>query len=246
MAHNSSWDPLERALEAFQRGDSEATLTVHHELGGPDPLPVSHFFRGESEMPDLEIRALDLCRGRVLDLGAGVGGHALELQRRGLEVVAADVLPAAVRIMEARGVLRPIRLNWETAELQPEWDTIILLMNGPGIAGTLEGLGRFLETVAQGLATGGQVLLDSTVLPEMEQAAERDEWGVPVDKDGRYPGELHYQLEFEGIRGEPFPHLFVDPGTLAHVARQAGLVTVEVLDRDEEGRYLARLAPSRA
>jgi len=244
MTPNPAWDPLERALAAFQGGDRTASLMVHHDLGGPDPLPASHFFRGAAEMPALELRALELCRGRVLDLGAGVGGHALELQRRGLEVVAADVLPAAVRIMEARGVLRPIRLNWETAELQPEWDTIILLMNGPGIAGTLEGLERFLGVVAHGLAPGGQVLLDSTVLPEMEQARERDERGVPVDGDGRYPGELHYQLEFEGVRGEPFPHLFVDPDTLADVARQTGLGLIEVVDRDGEGRFLARLLPS--
>ena len=46
-----------------------------------------------------EEAALDLCRGRTLDVGAGAGCHSLILQERGLDVVAIDVAPEAVEVM---------------------------------------------------------------------------------------------------------------------------------------------------
>jgi 2-polyprenyl-3-methyl-5-hydroxy-6-metoxy-1,4-benzoquinol methylase len=88
-------------------GDQAATLVVHSSLGESDDLPVQIFFRGEGDLFSFEEAALELCRGRVLDAGAGTGVHALELQKRGFEVRAIDVLPEAVAIMRGRGVIDP-------------------------------------------------------------------------------------------------------------------------------------------
>lgn len=192
-------------------------------------------------MNALEREALQRAAGRVLDLGAGVGSHALALQARGLDVTAVELLPQAVGVMAERGVRDARQGPWEDlAEADERWDTVLLLMNGPGIAGTLEGLGRMLTALRRVLAPGGRVILDSVNLPEV-QWADLDELGHPALPDGRYPGELHYQLEFRGRRGVPFPHLFVDSVTLERIASEAGWSS-RVL-ATEGDLYLAELIP---
>jgi hypothetical protein len=62
--------------------------------------------------------------------------------------------------------------------------------------------------------------------------------------DGRYVGELHFQLEFQGRKGPPFGQLYVDPGTLRRYALEAGWWCEILLEPDEYGNYLARLTPA--
>ena len=128
--------------------------------------------------------------------------------------------------MHLRGfVLRPL------AELAPggSYDTILLLMNGVALAGTLGAFPRFLRQMGGLLAPGGQLLLDSTDLGTGGD-----------DEDGRYPGEVHFQMEFGGVRGAPFPQLFLDRMTLARIAEMEGW-EVEIVWDCDGGEYLARL-----
>lgn len=231
-----AWRPLARALTAFQEGRWDAVLEVHVAGGGSETMPVSLFFRGREGLRDVDRTALALARGRVLDAGAGVGSLALILQEEGLEVTAVEVIPRAVEIMVARGV-RDARTG-RLEDLEGEtFDTILLLMNGTALAGTLSALPRLLSALERLLAVGGQILLDSTDLLEGEPGSR----GEPYSWDpGDYPGELQYQVEFDGHRGTPFPQLFVDPLTLAAVAVEKGFRT-EIVLRSEDGAFLARL-----
>ena len=49
-------------------------------------------------------RVRPFVHGKVLDVGAGVGSHALVLQQRGLDVTAMDISASAVTIMKQRGL----------------------------------------------------------------------------------------------------------------------------------------------
>ena len=53
-------------------------------------------------------------------------------------------------------------------------------------------------------------------------------------------GDIHFQLEYRGEKGDPFPQLYVDPDTFAERAGRAGW-TFEVVETGEGGSYLARL-----
>jgi hypothetical protein len=66
---------------------------------------------------------------------------------------------------------------------------------------------------------------------------------TPIARDGRYVGEIHFQLEFEGQRGDPFSQLYVDPDTLTEMARRAGW-QVEIVGRGEDGAFLSSLRRS--
>lgn len=198
-------------------------------MGEDERVPVSLFFRSVAEMGPVERVALEEARGRVLDLGAGPGAHAVPLRARGLSVTAAEILPRARAALTAAGIEDVRAGGLETLGAGERFDTVLALMNGLGLPGTLARLGGFLERLREHLASGGQVLADST---------DPRDWADP--EDGRYPGEVHMQLEFDGAAGPPFPFLFVDPERLAAVAAEVGL-RVEVLVSEPDGRYLARI-----
>ena len=114
-----------------------------------------------------------------------------------------------------------------------------MLMNGLGIAGTLDGLVPLLASARRLLAPGGKVVADST---DPRQWIELDDPQADLlRQDGRYGGEVQFQLEFDGIRGEPVPFLYVDPETLRDQGLRAGLVLEEVRPFSD-GTYLAILA----
>lgn len=231
-ADPSPWDPMDEAVAAYLGGDRDAVLVMRTDVGGEEDVPVALFFRTSADMPGVERIALAEARGRVLDLGAGPGAFAIPLSRRGIEVTALEVLAHARAFMVEEGV-GDVRAGGLDALADGEtFDTVLVLMNGLGLAETLGGLAPFLSSLRSVLAPSGQVLMDST---------DPRAWADP--DDGRYPGEVHMQLEFRGRAGDPFPFLFADRAVLAEAAASAGL-DVEVLAEEEDGRYLARLTAS--
>jgi SAM-dependent methyltransferase len=231
-----AWAPLARALRAYLDGDEGAVLTVRADEGEPDPMPVSLFFRSEEHLREVDRVALSLVRGRVLDVGAGAGSLALALQEGGVAVTAVEVIPEAVEVMASRGVKEVREGRVEDLPPSREFDTLLMMMNGTALAGTLSRLPALLRTLDGLLAPGGQVLLDSTDI--LQGAASFDP--CSGREGGDYPGEVQYQIEFRGERGAPFPQLFVDPATLERVATEGGWTT-EVAWRGEGGEFLVRL-----
>ncbi len=91
-----------------------------------------------------------------------------------------------------------------------------------------------LLTVLHDLVSpGGTVLVDST---DLRKRGASD----PMRDDGRYMGEIEYQLEYLGHRGSPFPQLFVDPDTLRERARENGW-DLTAAYREDSGAYLGVL-----
>ena len=243
MTTTSAPDILGQALLAYHHGTTGATLTVHCNAADDEPLPAAYFFRSLLQMPDLERQALDESRGRVLDLGAGAGCHTLELQHRGFDVVkAVDVSAGAVQVMAARGV-RTVARHDLFAPLPANelpYDTILLLMNGLGLAGTLDGLDKFLAHARTLLAPGGQILATSS---DVRYLYEDEDGALLLNLNGPYYGEVTYRLSYHDQTGEPFPWLFVDAALLNDAAEAAGYAA-DFLGEDENEQYLVRLTPS--
>jgi len=167
----------------------------------------------------------------VLDIGAGVGSHALVLQERSLDVTALDISPAACEIMRERGVKNI--LCGAIGDLQLEkYDTLLLLMNGIGVFGKLHGFAAFLERAKGLINPGGQLLFDSSDI-----TYAYDDTELPTT---HYFGEVSYQYEYKGVKGDWFNWMFIDQATLISTAYQAGW-TCEILYVDENDQYLARL-----
>jgi hypothetical protein len=137
----------------------------------------------------------------------------------------------SVQQLTQRSVFAP-----RAAEELP-YDTILMLMNGLGLAGTLEGLDKFLAHARTLLAPDGQILATSS---DISYLYEDEDGALVIDLNGPYYGEVDYTFQYKGQTGEPFPWLFIDAALLEDAARQAGY-EVDFIDNDESGQYLVRL-----
>ena len=102
-------------------------------------------------------------------------------------------------------------------------------------------LDRFLAHARSLLRNDGQILLDSLDVRNTSDP-QHLAYHEANRRAGRYIGEIRLQLEFRGIKGAFCSWLHVDPDTLADHARRAGW-SCEVVMQQEDGEYLARLAP---
>ena len=240
--NSAPWKPHGIALLDYFHGDTSAQVVVHGDDGETEVVPIRVFFRGPSDFSALEEAALDLCRGRVLDAGAGTGCHSLVLQDQNLSVCAIDIAPEAVEIMRRRGV-KDARCSDLFCFQEDPFDTILMMMNGIGVVGDLAGLDRFLKDVHRLLNLDGQILLDSYD-PNWTDDGDDAITPEPGIHGSRYVGEMRFQLEHRGTKGPPLAWLFVGSKILAERAGKAGW-SCEVIWQEEEGHYLARLTHSK-
>lgn len=235
-----SWLPLGLGIKEYYESGERTIIKVHTVDGEVTPYPAELFFRGYDDFGVFDELACHHARGRVLDVGAGAGCITEFLEAMGLQVTALDISPDAVEVMRDRGI-EDARCG-DFFDLQGErWDTLLLCMNGIGFVGRLEGLDRFLAHAKTLLSPGGQILFDSSDL-SLSELAGQDYRG----KEGKYEGEVWYQLEYKGIKGAPYYWLYVDQARMQQHAAAAGYA-FELLDEAEDGYYFARLtlaAPS--
>ena len=231
-------DPMGSAIADFHATGKAAKLRVFSPMFDEDEIPVKTLFRGFDEMPAIEQTALREATGRILDVGAGAGCHSLALQHMDKQVTAIDISPLAVATMRNRGVKEVLQQDFFT--LDGQYDTILMLMNGIGIVGSLSRLPAFFMQVDHLLTPGGQLLCDSSDICYIFE----DEDGI-IDLTGvdGYYGELNYQMQYKNVKGEEFPWLFIDPETLKEQALAHGF-KVDVLARGSHYDYLARITRS--
>ena len=221
-----------QALAAYHEGVSGACLEVRWDVADPYPLPVEVFFAAPSPDRPITQGVMENVRGSVLDVGAAAGRYSVLLAEAGYAVTALEMLPQAVEILRARGVRTLVGDLFEL-NVTETFDTVLVMMNGTSLAGTLARLEGLLARLDAWASAGGTILIDST-----DPLAGEGEWDV--GDDGRYPGELHLQLGFDGHWDDPIPQLYVDPETLEVAASKVGLDTA-VVARGEEHAYLAKL-----
>lgn len=230
-------DPMGAAIRDYQNKGKASRLRVLSSMFDEDEMPVAHLFRTFNQMPRLEQKALSMAKGRVLDIGAGAGCHALALQERGLEVKAIDISPLSCEVMKERGVKDAECVNLFDPQLQGEYDTLLLLMNGTGIAGKLNRLSMLLNRLKELLAEGGQILIDSS---DLKYIYENEDGSMDIDLNAPYYGEVDYQMQYKNVKGEPFDWLYTDPMLLASISKQCGL-NCEIVEEGENYDFLARL-----
>lgn len=234
---DSIHDPMGAAIRDYHLRGKAARLRVMSSMFDEDEMPVDHLFRTFDYMPHLEQKALNMAYGKVLDIGAGAGCHALALQERGMDVKAIDISPLSCEVMKERGIKDVECVNLFCKQLQGKYDTLLLLMNGTGIAGKLSQLPALLNRLKELLSEEGQILIDSS---DLKYIYENEDGSMDIDLNAPYYGEVDYQMQYRDIKGEPFDWLYTDPMLLASASKQCRL-QCQIMEQGEHYDYLAKL-----
>lgn len=220
------------AVKAYWLGDRNATIHVWSDRALTDMMPAAYLFRDEEGgLAPLERIALEHCRGRIADLGAGAGAHSLALQRAGKEVCAIDVSPGAAWVIRERGIRQCLHADFFETHLGG-YETWLMMMNGIGAVGNFEGLRRFLKKAAAELPAGGQVIFDSSDLRYLYE-----ESGKPVPTQP-YHGLVSFRMTYGASVSEYFDWLYIDFERMQAESAAAGFLC----ERIAEGSHYDYLA----
>lgn len=225
------------AIMEYTKTGQADRLRVLSSMFEEDEISVPYLFRTIEEMPEIEKTALSMARGKILDVGAGAGCHTLELQQRGADVTAADISVLSVEAMKMHGVRKVECFDVLNTEREEQYDTIMLLMNGTGIAGKLSRLPMLLERLKKLLAPSGQILIDSS---DLCYIYEDEEGFIDLTGVDGYYGEVDYQMVYRDVVGERFDWLYIDYETLENVAAACGM-SCKLIAEGEHYDYLAQL-----
>jgi SAM-dependent methyltransferase len=229
-------DPIGLACEEYWRRKKATKILVKSSIPEHSVIEASLFFRTFARMPKLEKMALSACRGSVLDLGGGVGSHGLYLQRKKFEVCLLDISERCCQIATERGVKKVFNQDFRRS-LPGKYKTILMMMNGIGVCGTLVGLKAFLKKVKKNLQPGGCILFDSC---DILFAYEQKNSAILLEVNRKYYGELIYETSYKKIKSEPFPWLFIGVDKMREIAEKMNY-RFQVLHQQKDGRYLGRL-----
>ena len=232
-------DLFGKAIFDFYTKNSPEDIITETSISEEDEMSVEYLFRTYNEMPKIEQKALQLAKGKILDVGCGAGSHALSLQNeRNLEVTAIDISEKAIETCLLRGIKNAKVENVLDFEGE-KFDTILLLMNGTGIFGQLKNCNKYLSKLKSLLNPGGQILIDSSDIIYMFD--EDDDGGKWIPSENDYYGELVFNISYKGEKEESFDWLYLDYNTLQNAAIANGL-NCELVLEGKHYDYLAKLS----
>ena len=228
-------DPVGKAILDFAQTRKPDDIIVCSEICEDDIIPIEVLFRNEDEMPELEIIALYKCTGKILDVGAGAGSHASYLSNIGKDVTAIDISEGAVEFMKEHGI-KSKNINFFDFKGE-KFDTILMLMNGIGIAGTLANLEKTLTHAKSLLNEGGKILCDSSDIKYLYEDEDGSLW---VNLNQEYYGNFRFQMKYKKETGPWFDWLYVDFDSLFTAAKNVGLKCTRVYEQDDN--FLAEIS----
>jgi SAM-dependent methyltransferase len=230
-------DLFGKAILDYQTNSSPENMITSTSISDEDEMEVAYLFRSFDEMPTLEQKALQLAKGRTLEVGCGAGSHGLYLQsERNIYVHSIDISKNAIEACTLRGLKNTQVIDVLNIENE-KYDTILLLMNGTGIFETLERTAVYLQKLKSLLSPNGQILIDSSdIIYMFDEDEDGGKW-IPSDT---YYGELTFTLQYKNETEVPFPWLYMDYNTLQNAAIANGLQCQLILEGDHYD-YLAQL-----
>jgi SAM-dependent methyltransferase len=213
-----------------------AAMRAHAEHAWPQLLGLravdtgdTSWFNTDIWFSDTDPRHVAFCEAKrfihspVLDVGAGSGRAAMELQDEDHDVVAIDCEPGCVDVARARGVRNVELADISTYDPPRRFRTILFLDSTFGLTGDADAASLLLRHLATLLTEDGVVLV---------QDVDRF---TPIHS-------FEGQFVFRNVAGRPFRWLSYSFGGLRTLAEKNGWVAERIVDGPGM-LYVATLRP---
>jgi SAM-dependent methyltransferase len=177
---------------------------------------------------------------RILDLGCGTGRHAVELARRGYQVVGIDLSPGQLARAREKAADAGVEVDFREGDARyltfsEEFDLVLLVCEAafPLMETDLDNY-RILEAAARALRPGGRLILTTlNALQPLGQLARGEQMESDFD-----PLTLRNRFQFSFITdsGEPITvdadERYYLPSEITWLLQQAGVREVEIFGCD--------------
>jgi len=228
-------DILGQAVLDYYNDTYTEDIIVHSSIAEDDILPIPYLFRPYIKMPLIEQKALQLCKGKTLDIGSGAGSHSIWLQEQGIDTTALDISEGCGTLSRKRTLKKII--TTPVLNHQGQYDTLLILMNGTGIFEEISKVNTYLQHLKTLLKPNGQILIDGS---DIKYMFETEDGGYWVDIHNTYYGEVTMAMSYKGQRSNDFKWLYLDFNTLQEYAKKNELLCELILEGNHYD-YLARL-----
>lgn len=204
-------------------------LITYCDRANPEEYKLSQFLNPYPKFSVTDKAAINLSVGKVLDIGAAAGRHTLAVTDRGLECIALEKDPVLCELMKLRGVKNVVQQDLFHFKAKEEFNTLLLLMNGIGLAGTINKIPDFLNLLKTWLKPDGKILVETSDISYL-----------PPPPDGQHPDELIFQYVYNKQVGPEFNWVFPSARNLEKICSEINLKARQVI-KTAEKKYLYEL-----
>lgn len=197
------------AIKQFLSGE-HIELYIERDDGYISYENVNHYFLDYPYWDKCERLAIQYAKGRILDLGCGVGRHSKYLINKGFEVYSIDISRLTLMIAVKRGINNPIQMDINNLGLKKQsFDTILLLGGGLGLAGKI---GNVIKLFIQlhNLVRENGVLIGSSIDPKKLTNYIHTRYFNKNNLRGLYYGTLKLRYRYNNLCGNWFYYSYID------------------------------------
>lgn len=223
-----SKDILGTAMMDYYYGDKTVEIVLHNYIRtrklntsiGYNILPLRDLCKEINELEIFDKMAIDKCRGKVLDIGAGSGSHSLALVENKCDVISLDISKGATEVMKKRGLKKIEQIDINHYK-EKSFDTLVFFGNNHGMFGNMR---KFTNFIKKSYKTGllnknGQIIISSPFvdLPFLNN----------FNKCKCEILLIKIQLEYKGQKSKKFKWMMVSPAFLNRCMKLEGFRTEE-------------------
>jgi len=189
------------------------------------------YFSEYKDWNPIERRAMKYAKGRVLDIGCGVGRHALYLQKK-FDVTGIDNSPLAIKICKIRGLKKAKILSIDDIyKFKPNsFDTIIMMGNNFGLLGSFKKAKRLLKNFYK-ITSKNALIIAQTLDPHQTKDPDHlayHRWNI---KRGRMPGQIRIRIRYKKLIGPWFNYLFVSKKEMKEILKDTGWEIRHIIEK---------------
>ena len=238
-------DVFGQEMWAYYKG-KEASEIVERDDGFFEATPrgPAMYFSEYKDWNPIERKAMSFVKGRVLDIGCGVGRHSLYLQNKGFKVMGIDSSPLAIKICKLRGLKRARVMPIEELNFKPSsFDTVIMLGGNFGLFGSFNKAKKLLNKLHK-LTSKRGLIVASTRDTYKTDNPDHLAYHKFNKKRGRMAGQLRLRVRFGKFVGRWFDYLIVSKKEMGEVIKGTGWKIKGFIDSDDSA-YIAVIEKER-